>query len=108
MDEDRKHEAFFRYDEATDREWVEIDLKRHPPMSRAAIQDYAAGMGLSPRDWFVEAVVNWMKVCDAQGAHGVYDAKKPPQERKRTPLWRTRLADRLYGWADKIAGVTAE
>lgn len=93
--------GFFKYDEKTNREWVEIDLKPDTPFSRASFQDYAAWANRSPHDWLIDGLEYWMKECDRQGAHGQYvhvPAPKPVISR-----WRVRLSEWLYGLADKIS-----
>ena len=96
--------GFFKYDEAADREWIEIELKPGRPLSRATIQDYARCMGVKPENWVSDALVWFMHECDRQGAHGSPTPVKKPVERKQIPPWKIRLADRLYGWAMKLDG----
>ena len=94
--------GFFKYDEQADREWFEIELHNGTPFSRATIQDYARCMDKTPNDWVHDALVWFMHECDRQGAHGTPTPVRKPVERKPVPAWRTRLADRLYGWAMKL------
>ena len=95
----------FKYDEEADREWLEIELHPDCPISRARIQDYARSTHRKPETWVSDALVWFMHECDRQGAHGSREYLYPKVEKKRVPLWRTQIADRLYGWADKIAGL---
>lgn len=95
--------GFFKYDKAADREWIEIELHRSGPYTRATIQDYARCMNVSPDDWVHDALVWFMHECDRQGAHReATPVRKLPK--KPVPAWRVRLADRLYGWAMKLDG----
>lgn len=100
-----EEKGFFKWDETAQREWFEIELKPGTPICRAWIQDYASWAHQTPREWLQDGIVAWMHECDRQGAHGVYVKEKQPQERKKIPMWRTKLADRFYGWADVLAGV---
>ena len=96
--------GFFKYDEASGREWVEIDLQRSGPYTRATIQDYARCMNVDPRDWVYDALAWFMHECDRQGAHGSPTPVKKPVECKEIPAWKQRMADRLYGLAMKLDG----
>lgn len=100
--------GFFKYDKEANREWFEIELTPGTPYSRATIQDYARCMNRSPEDWVLDALVWFMHECDRQGAHGSQEHMYPRTERKRVAPWRTRLADRFYGWADSLAGLEDE
>lgn len=95
-------DGFFKYDEANDREWFEIELKRSGPFSRARIQDYSRAMDKTPNDWVHDALVWFMHECDRQGAHGTPTPVRKPVERKPIPAWKLRLSERLYGWAMKL------
>ena len=97
--------GFFKYDEKADREWFEIELHNGTPFSRATIQDYSRCMNVNPNDWVHDGLVWWMHECDRQGAHGSQEHMFPKVEKKRVAPWRTKLADTLYGWADKLAGL---
>ena len=97
--------GFFKYDEKNDREWFEIELNREFPYSRAAIQDYASRMGVTPRTWVLDAIVWFMHECDRQGAHGSSAPTRERTERKSVPAWRVRIAERLYEAADELSGI---
>ena len=95
----------FKYDKTADQDWLCIPIKNGNPVSRAGIQDYARCTNRSPDDWVNDALVWFMHECDRQGAHGSQNYLFPKVERKRVAPWRTKLADRLYGLADSVAGL---
>jgi len=96
--------GFFKYDETTKREWFEVELVPGNPISRAGIQDYAAGMNMEPERWVFDGLVWWMHECDRQGAHGNFQARTKDYAPPREPVarWRVRLSEWLYGLADRI------
>ena len=51
-----KYSSYFKYDEGTGREWIEVELSREPPFSVATIQDYARWANRSPEDWVCDAL----------------------------------------------------
>ena len=92
--------GFFKYDEKTNREWIEIEHRPGTMLSRATIQDYAAGMHMEPEYWVREGLVAWMGFCDGEGAHGC--PQDQPTPRTRVPAWRVRLAEWFYTIGDKL------
>ena len=96
--------GFFKYDEAANREWFEVELTPGTPYSRATIQDYARSMNVEPENWVLDALVWFMHECDRQGAHGNFEDRTTDYRPPRAPVarWRVRVSEWLYGLADKI------
>ena len=92
--------GYFKYDEQTGREWIEVELQPGSVFSRATIQDFSGCMGMEPKEWIEEGLYTWMRICERDGAHGC--TQDQPTPRPRVPAWRVRLAERLYTWADRL------